>query len=164
VNPVAENIVQFLRARGETVTFAESVTGGAIASEIVKVPGASQIFKGSIIAYSELIKTQELEIPKVDIERYGVVSQEVATAMAKAARVKFSATWGIGVTGVAGPGPLDATPAGTVWLAIEGENHRKTLKFTFAGSRESVLRGAVESALEAFERILSSQEQDSGKK
>jgi nicotinamide-nucleotide amidase len=152
----AKQIIETLKTRGETITCAESITGGALTSAIVSVPGASHVLKGSIIAYAPEIKVQELQIAPELIRDSGVVSEDVAIAMAAGARKKFAADWALGLTGVAGPGPSHEVPAGTVWLAVLGPNHQETVKLALSGDRENVRRGAVESALGVLARILSS--------
>lgn len=156
MNNSAEKIVSTLRIRGQSITFAESLTGGAVVSEIVAVPGASHVLKGSIVAYSTEIKSRELSIAPDLISRFGVVSKEVAVAMARGAKTKFLADWSVALTGVAGPGPSHEIPAGTVWLAIIGPNSEEAVELALDGDREMVRRGAVESALGLLERILTS--------
>ena len=151
----ADKIVQLLKQRTETITCAESITGGALTSEIVSVPGASHVLKGSIIAYSSEVKIKELAVAPELIAEFGVVSEEVAVAMARGAKEKFNATWAVALTGVAGPGASHDIPAGTVWLALLGPNLKETVKLELAGDREMVRRGAVESAVGVLERILS---------
>lgn len=151
----AEKIVQLLRDRHETITCAESITGGALTSALVSIPGASHVLRGSIVAYSSEIKIQELNVDSALIEEKGVVSEEVALAMATGIKNKFSANWAVALTGVAGPGALHGIPAGTVWLALLGPGVQETVKLEMTGEREMVRRGAVESALGVLERILS---------
>ena len=151
---IVDEIVSTLTTRNETVSFAESLTGGALSSEIVSVPGASHIFKGSIVAYSIDIKIRELFVASELIEAHGVVSEEVALAMAAGIQSRMATTWGISATGVAGPGAHHGIPAGTVWLAVIGPNHQETVKLALEGDRTAVRRGAVESALGVFARIL----------
>ncbi len=151
----AQKIVQLLRERNETITCAESITGGALTSELVSIPGASHVLKGSIIAYSTEVKVSELKVEPALIQEFGVVSEEVALAMATGAKAKFAAEWAISLTGVAGPGASHGVPAGTVWLAILGPGFQETVKLELMGEREMVRRGAVESALGVLERILS---------
>ncbi len=155
MNTLSSTIVESLKSKGESLSVAESITGGALTSEIVSVPGASHILKGSIVAYSVEIKMRELSVPQELIDRAGVVSEEVALAMADGIRARMNTTWSIASTGVAGPGPHHGIAAGTVWLAIVGPNTRETVKLALEGDRETVRRGAVESALGVFARILS---------
>ncbi len=151
----AQKIVQLLRERNETITCAESITGGALTSELVSIPGASHVLKGSIIAYSTEVKVSELKVEPTLIQEFGVVSEEVALAMARGVKAKFAAEWAISLTGVAGPGASHGVPAGTVWLALLGPGFEETVKLELMGEREMVRRGAVESALGVLERILS---------
>lgn len=151
----AQKVVQRLRERNETITCAESITGGALTSELVSIPGASHVLKGSIIAYSTEAKVSELKVEPTLIQEFGVVSEEVALAMARGVKAKFAAEWAISLTGVAGPGASHGVPAGTVWLALLGPGFEETVKLELMGEREMVRRGAVESALGVLERILS---------
>ena len=151
----AQKIVQLLRERNETITCAESITGGALTSELVSIPGASHVLKGSIIAYSTEVKVSELKVEPTLIQEFGVVSEEVALAMAQGVKAKFAAEWAISLTGVAGPGASHGVPAGTVWLALLGPGFEETVKLELMGERGMVRRGAVESALGVLERILS---------
>ena len=151
---IVDEIVSTLTTRNETLGIAESLTGGALSSEIVSVPGASHIFKGSIVAYSIDIKIRELFVASELIAAHGVVSEEVALAMAAGIRSRMATTWGISATGVAGPGAHDGIPSGTVWLAVIGPNLQETVKLALEGDRSAVRLGAVESALGVFARIL----------
>ena len=150
----AEEIVSILTDRKETLSIAESLTGGALTSAIVDVSGASHILKGSIIAYSIDIKVRELSVPQETIDRSGVVSEVVALKMAEGIRSRMATTWAMASTGVAGPGAHHGIPAGTVWLAFVGPKIEETVKLALDGDRSAVRRGAVESALGVFARIL----------
>lgn len=154
MNTLSSAIVESLKSKGESLSIAESITGGALTSEIVSVPGASHILRGSIVAYSVEIKMRELYVPQELIDRAGVVSEEVALAMADGIKARMNTTWSMASTGVAGPGPHHGIAAGTVWLAIVGPETRETVKLALEGDRETVRRGAVESALGVFTRIL----------
>ena len=101
---LSTTIVESLKSTGETLSIAESLTGGALTSEIVSVPGASHILKGSIVAYSVEIKVHELSVSQDIIDKVGVVSEEVALAMADGVKARMNSTWSIASTGVAGPG------------------------------------------------------------
>ncbi len=147
-------ILAILAQHSETLCVAESLTGGALGAAITEIPGASQVFVGGTIAYSKESKSAILGVDAQDLASYGVVSEEIAQAMANGARKVFGATWGIATTGVAGPGSADGVPAGTVWIAISGPiNHCALLEIE--GDREVVRNATVTSAIAAFERILS---------
>ena len=100
---LSTTIVESLKSTGETLSIAESLTGGALTSEIVSVPGASHILKGSIVAYSVEIKVHELSVSQDIIDKVGVVSEEVALAMADGVKARMNSTWSIASTGVRWP-------------------------------------------------------------
>ena len=145
-----------LTLRGETISTAESITGGLIGGAITGAPGSSEVFLGGVISYSNQMKKDELGITAADIKKVGVVSEAIAVAMALAIQKRTKSTLAISSTGVAGPGPVDGIPAGTVWIAIAGPKIAQGIELSIAGKREIVRLGAVESALGAFERILTS--------
>jgi len=135
---------------------AESCTGGEIASRLTKIPGASNYFKGSLVAYHTQIKTDLLNVPQELIDTYIVVSQEVAEAMAFQARKKFNSDLAVATTGNAGPtkGDSDAE-VGTVWIAIAKGNEVFSEKFLFGRHRERVVQKAVNKALElVFKQLM----------
>jgi len=156
IHELSESLVKTLVHRGETITTAESITGGLISAAITDIPGASQVFLGGVVSYSNEMKKDELGISAADIKKVGVVSEAIAVAMALAIKNKMNSTWAISSTGVAGPGPSDGVPAGTVWIGIAGPKIAQGIELSIAGKREIVRLGAVESALGAFERILAS--------
>jgi nicotinamide-nucleotide amidase len=150
----AKNVIASLDARGETVAVAESVTAGGLGSAITSTPGASKVFLGGVIAYSNDVKINILGVDSSLIEKYSVVSEEVANAMADAVRAKFGTTWGIATTGIAGPGDYQGIPEGTVWVAIRGPVNQ-TIQLQLDSGREAIRTGAISSAIGTFARILS---------
>lgn len=148
-------IIELLKARGENLSVAESVTGGALAKRITDVEGASHVFLGGIIAYSVESKLHDLDVPKDLIEKYSVYSEETAISMAEGSKRRFGSDWAIATTGVAGPGSSHGISPGSVWIAILGAERREVLRLDLKGNRDSIRSGAVESALSAFARILS---------
>lgn len=156
IQKLSETIVKTLMLRGETISTAESITGGLIGGAITAVPGSSEVFIGGVISYSNQMKKDELGITAANIKKVGVVSEAIAVAMALAIKKRTKSTWAISSTGVAGPGPVDGIPAGTVWIGIAGPKSAQGIELSIAGKREIVRLGAVESALGAFERILTS--------
>jgi nicotinamide-nucleotide amidase len=149
-----ERLIRNLQQRGETISVAESVTGGLLAAELTSVPGSSEVFLGGIVAYSIKSKVQELGISKNLIDEFGVYSEEVAFEMASKVRNKFDSVWSIATTGVAGPGPPTGIPAGSIWLAIIGPKGAQNIQLSLQGSRTEIRIGAVTSAVAALERIL----------
>lgn len=147
------DILTILRQRGESICVAESLTGGGLAEALTSLPGSSEVFKGSITAYQSQIKISLLKIPAELISEFGVVSEEVAAAMAGGAKDLMDSTWSISTTGVAGPGPVEGVPAGTVWVAIDGPISQ-TLQLELSGTREIVRNATIAGAIAAFARIL----------
>ncbi|MEO0010757.1 MAG: hypothetical protein RIQ39_346 [Actinomycetota bacterium] len=150
----AKNVIASLEARGETLSVAESITAGGLGSAITTMPGASQVFLGGVIAYSNDVKINILGIDSALIDKFSVVSEEVAIAMADAVRAKFGTTWGIATTGIAGPGDHLGMPEGRVWVAISGPVNQ-TIQLQLDSGREGIRTGAISSAIGTFARILS---------
>lgn len=146
-------ILEILSRRGETISVAESLTGGGLAQALSSLPGSSQIFCGSVTAYQAAIKNRVLNVPLELISEMGTVSEEVAVSMAAGVKDLLCSTWSISTTGVAGPGPVDGVPAGTVWVAIEGPISQ-TLQLELSGTREVVRNATIAGAIAAFARIL----------
>lgn len=152
---IEAEVIALLRSRGETVSTAESVTGGELAAALTAPPGASHVFKGGIIAYSIESKVVQLGVDIALIDERSVYSSEVAAAMATGALQRFNTEWSIATTGVAGPGSSQGNPPGLVWIAIAGAKVSEVLMLELQGDREEIRRGAVASALSTFARILS---------
>lgn len=132
----------------------ESLTGGLICAELTSVPGSSQVVRGGLVTYATATKTSIAGVDPVLIETHGVVSAEVAQAMAEGARKNCGADWAVAVTGVAGPGALDSIPAGTVWLAVVNSNQSWCTLLKEEGSRDQVRHQVVEKALSFLNQIL----------
>ncbi len=148
-----EEIISLLASGGQSLSTAESLTGGGLGAMITSVPGASKIYLGGVIAYNANVKENLLGVRRSDIEEFGVVSQEVAMAMAQGARKKFSSTWAIATTGVAGPGASAGIAPGTVWIAMCGPVVSSTF-LELDGERQSLQNATIASAISAFARIL----------
>ncbi len=133
-------LIKELLKRKESVGFAESCTGGLISSTITKISGSSQVFKGSIISYSNELKQSLLNIPEHMIKQYGAVSKEVAQNMAINAKEKLNSDWSIAISGIAGPnGGSKEKPVGLVYISISGPNdHITNIKKIFSSTRNRV--------------------------
>ena len=149
----AATLISKLVSRAETISVAESLTGGGLGAALTAIPGSSSTFLGGVIAYQGQVKRDLLGVSQKLIDEYGVVSQEVAMAMAQGARKIFGSTWGIATTGVAGPDEVDGLPTGTVWLAICGPINQST-QLHLPGEREVVRNATVSSAITTFAGIL----------
>ena len=134
--------------RGWSLGTAESLTGGLLAATIVGVPGASSVFAGSVVAYDPVVKTSVLGVDPALIDRVGTVHEEVAGQMATGARRVLDVDLALATTGVAGPGPSEGHPAGTVWVACATAKGVKARLVTLSGERPAVRAGAALAALE----------------
>lgn len=130
-------IGRLLKAEGETISVAESCTGGMIASLLTSVPGASQYFYGGVVSYDNSVKTNVLKVKEETLAKYGAVSRECVEEMAKGVRKLMGTTYSIATSGIAGPdGGSAEKPAGMVCVAVAGENFVETKEFRFKGSRK----------------------------
>jgi nicotinamide-nucleotide amidase len=123
-------VTRLLQERNQTLSTAESCTGGYIAHLISKHPGASSIYKGSIVSYANEVKEQVLQVPHSVIETAGAVSRETVLAMANTAKELMNTTYTVAVSGIMGPdGGTETKPVGLVWIAVAGPN--KTIAKSF---------------------------------
>jgi len=138
-----------------TLVTAESCTGGLLAAGLTAVPGYSDVTLGGIVAYGNELKRSELGVSPELIERYGVVSAEVAEAMAKGARERLGADVAISITGVAGPGGgTEEKPVGLVLYHAETPAGGRGASFSFPGDRDSIRRRSVIASLHLARRLL----------
>ncbi len=150
-----EKLLKALADAGLTLSSAESCTGGAIASEIVSVSGASRVFCGGIVAYDPRVKSSLLGVSPESISRFGVVSSEVAEAMAEGARRALGSDLAVSTTGVAGPlGGTPETPVGRVFIGVSGKWGTRVFRETFPGDRDGIRRQAVSAAISHLFRYL----------
>lgn len=141
-------VTELLIKRKETVTTAESCTGGLVAKLLTDTAGSSAVFHQGFVTYSNEAKATELGLELDMIKRYGAVSEPVAVAMAENARRLAKATYAISVTGIAGPdGGTPEKPVGTVWIAIATPNGTKAIRHNFFGQRQEVRLRAAQMAL-----------------
>ena len=132
-------ISDLFKKSGQTLATAESFTGGNIAAKITSVPGSSEFFKGSVVAYSNEIKIKELGVDDNEIILNGPVSEIVALQMANGIKSKYEVDWSISTTGYAGPTGGQGVTAGTVWLAIVGPDVSWVKKFSMGSNRERTI-------------------------
>ena len=147
-NSIEKVVVGLLRERGETITFAESCTGGMLAARLVDVPGASNVLNEAHVTYADAAKARVLGVKPETLERYTAVSAQCAREMAEGARRVSGATWAAATTGYAGPdGGEDGTPAGTVFIAVSGPDGTTVEERHFKGTRQFVRTVATSWAL-----------------
>lgn len=148
-------VVALLQQRGETLAVAESCTGGLLASRITDVPGASAVFDRGLITYSNRAKEELLGVPAAVIARVGAVSPEVALQMAQGVRRSAGTDWGIGITGIAGPGGGSAEkPVGLVYFALVGPGVSLVQEENWTGDRQLIKRRTTQAVLDLFRRTL----------
>jgi nicotinamide-nucleotide amidase len=151
-----------LLRRGETVATAESLTAGLVGAELTTTPGASATYRGGLIVYASDLKTRLAGVPDRLLARRGAVDPEVATILAAAARDRLDATWGLGLTGVAGPDPQDGVAAGVVFVAVAGPGQASdVVRLSLSGDRGEVRAGAVEAALQLLYDAVTAPSRDS---
>jgi nicotinamide-nucleotide amidase len=140
---LAAEIIEVLTGRGQTVAVAESVTGGLVAATLTSIPGSSLAFRGGIVAYATNLKAKLLGVREDLLAEHGPVHPEVAAEMAIGVRNRLDATFGLATTGVAGPGPADGKPAGTVFVAVAGPRQAAVSGLEMAGDRQEVRAASV---------------------
>lgn len=144
-----------LRDRGETLSLAESCTGGYVSHLITSVPGSSAYFIGGVVSYANAVKMEELGIPSDMLELNGAVSQPVVERMAAGVRDALKTDWSIALSGVAGPdGGTEEKPVGTVWMAVAGPQGVRSVKVFFPGSRDLVIRRSAVASLDLLRKQL----------
>lgn len=152
---VEEMVLDAARAQSLTVTTAESCTGGLVGARLTSVPGASAVYVGGVISYSDDLKVQELGVAEETLRDHGAVSAETAREMAAGARRRFGADVAVSVTGVAGPeGGTPEKPVGLVYLHAVGPMDDAALRVTLPGDREAVRTRATNLALHMLRRLL----------
>jgi nicotinamide-nucleotide amidase len=151
-----EQIVSYyLQMRNATVAVAESCTGGLLAERLTSISGSSRYFIGGAIVYSNELKTEFAAVPAELIAQHGAVSREVAVALAEGIRKRCHSTFGIGITGVAGPtGGSEEKPVGLVFHALAGERGTEVIERNFPGDRKRIRWFATQQALDMVRRKL----------
>jgi nicotinamide-nucleotide amidase len=150
-------VLRAIEGRGWTMGTAESATGGMVASRITAVPGASRVYRGSIVTYTNALKESLLGVDPALIAEHGVVSEPVAEAMAEGARSLLGVDVAVGVTGSAGPDPLEQ-PQGTMAIAVATPEETLSRSLRFPGDRERVRVFAVTAALQWLRMTLEGME------
>jgi nicotinamide-nucleotide amidase len=137
-----------LLARGETVAAAESLTAGLFCATLATVPGASATLRGGVVVYATELKSVLAGVPADLLAAHGPVSAETAVALADGVRRRCAASWGVGLTGVAGPDPVDGYGPGRVYLGLSGADGTEAVELDLPGDRAQVRAGAVAAAMD----------------
>jgi nicotinamide-nucleotide amidase len=152
--PVEEIVLDLARGRGVSLGTAESCTGGLVAARLTSVPGASDVFRGGVVAYDNEVKLERLGVPASVLEAHGAVSAETAAAMARGARAAVGADVAVADTGIAGPGGSSSEkPVGLVYLHASGHGEAAR-ELQLPGDREAVRARATAAALHLLRSLL----------
>lgn len=158
----AGDVVGRLHAAGLTVATGESLTGGLVCAALVDVPGSSRVVRGGVVAYASDLKAGVLGVDADLLARGGAVQAEVARQLALGAARLLGADCGIGTTGVAGPGPDEGLPAGTVYVAASLGSTVRVRRLDLAGTRALARRATTAAALALLAGLLADREQNPG--
>ncbi|GAA3840261.1 CinA family protein [Saccharothrix violaceirubra] len=148
VDTLTSRVVDTLKLRGETVATAESLTAGLVTAALTEVPGASAVVRGGLVVYATDLKHALAGVDSALLSAHGAVHSDVAAQLAQGARTRCDATWGIGLTGVAGPDPQDGVAPGTVHIGVSGPDGTTTRTITVGGGRAEVRAASVVAALD----------------
>jgi nicotinamide-nucleotide amidase len=152
---LAEVDGELLVRLGATVATAESCTAGLVAATLTAVPGSSSWYRGGLVVYSDDLKRKLAGVSDASLEQHGAVSEEVARELARGARERCAADYGIGITGIAGPGGgSEEKPVGLVHSALADENGTRHWRILHFGDRELVRQRSVTAALDRLRRRL----------
>lgn len=146
-------VTDMARQRDLTLALAESFTGGALASRLVAVPGASMLLKAGFVTYAIDSKVKEIGVPEELLERHGAVSAETAVAMAEGARDRTGASIGLSTTGEAGPLPQEE-PVGTMFIGLAWDGGSAARKLTVPGDRQQIRLWGSQAALDTLRRWM----------
>ena len=155
-SPSLEKIVsELLREKKQTLALAESCTGGYISNLFIQLPGASEIFKGAIVPYTNFSKHDLLNVDKTIFETVGAVSKECVTQLAKQVLLKFNSDYSIAISGIAGPsGGTNEKPVGTVWIAVANKEKVRAIKFQFGDHRQRNIIMSANAAINLLRKFL----------
>jgi len=158
-----ERLHHSLAGRQQTVAVAESLTGGLLAAALTSTAGASATFRGGVVAYATDLKARLVGVPESLLAEQGPVAAQVALELARGVRSRLSASWGVGVTGVAGPQPQDGKAVGTVFLAVVGPDAERgggiesVSELNLRGDRNTIRVQVVEQAVALLAGVVDHQ-------
>lgn len=142
-----KNIIEFLKKEKQTLSIAESITGGNLSSSFISESGASSFFLGSVVSYSKNSKIEILKISSEDLQKNSLVSECVCKNMAESCKKLFKSTYSISTTGNAGPNTNDSVSnVGQVFISVASRNGIFTKEFNFKGTRKEIIKQTVENA------------------
>jgi nicotinamide-nucleotide amidase len=148
-------VLYYLGMRGLTLATAESCTGGMVAERLTSIPGSSRSYLGGVVVYSDDLKTTLAGVPAPLIAQHGAVSGPVAKSLAEGIRRRTGATYGVSITGVAGPGGgTEEKPVGLVYVAVADEKETEVVEKNLVGDRDRIRHWASQQALDLVRRRL----------
>jgi nicotinamide-nucleotide amidase len=153
----ARALVADLTVRGQSIATAESLTAGLLAATLGGVPGASVVLRGGLVTYVEDTKIALAGVAPDLLEAVGPVAAPTARALAVGARQRCGATWGVGLTGVAGPEPHGGHPVGTVFMGLSGPIETEVAQLALSGSRWEIRVAAVHEAIARLRALVEQQ-------
>jgi nicotinamide-nucleotide amidase len=153
----ARGLVADLTVRRQTVATAESLTAGLLAATLAGVPGASVVLRGGLVTYTEDTKIALAGVAPQLLDAVGPVAAPTARALAVGARQRCAATWGVGLTGVAGPEPHGGHPVGTVFVGLAGPIDAEVVALQLSGSRWDIRCSAVNEAIGLLRALVEAQ-------
>ena len=148
-------INKLFREKGLTLGSVESFTGGLFAKEITAVSGASHFYKGGLVTYATEEKVRLLGIKQEDVDKFGVVSREIALQMAEKGQKLLDVDYCVSFTGNAGPEAMEGKPVGEVYIALATRKEVNVYPFLFKGNREDIQKEGVNNALEIIKEKIS---------
>lgn len=157
VDDDARALVADLTVRRQTVATAESLTAGLVAATLAGVPGASAVLRGGLVTYTVDTKTDLAGVAPELLAEVGPVAEPTARALAVGAQQRCGATWGVGLTGVAGPEPHGGHPVGTVFVGLAGPVDTEVLALHLPGTRWEIRLAAVHAALQQLRILVENQ-------
>lgn len=156
----AKELIDLMAKRSVTLATCESITGGGIGAALTSVPGASKVYRGSLVTYAKDLKAALAGVDEELIETEGVINELTAVQMALGAQSRCNADWAVATTGVAGPTEVDGVKVGTVWFAVVGPapGMSPRPKYTelkhFEGDRQDIRAAAIDHAVAMLLRVL----------
>jgi nicotinamide-nucleotide amidase len=153
----ARALVADLTVRHQSVATAESLTAGLLSATLAGVPGSSAVLRGGLVTYTEDTKIALAGVAPQVLDAVGPVAAPTARALAVGARQRCAATWGVGLTGVAGPEPHGGHPVGTVFLGLAGPVDTEVVELRLSGSRWDIRKAAVDQAIARLRALVEAQ-------
>lgn len=142
-----QQVFNLLRESHQTISVAESVTGGLICARLTSIAGSSDYFAGGIVSYSTVVKVNQVGVPPGIISQYGSVSRQTACSLAEEIRKRFKTDISLSATGAAGPSPIPPAPVGKVFIALASSRETEWKELNLIGSREEIRGKAAQAAL-----------------